>query len=132
MNEERDPNALYVHVAEFLPVQAYGQVLDVMGLSMRIYRQARESDGYVAGGLKAKWWRKEFWSFTVWEDRDAMERFVRGPLHAQAAARVLDLAAPGACYVEWVAPGPADWPEAVEHLKSPTRYFVPPPLIGLR
>ncbi len=132
MNEERDPNALYVHVAEFMPVQAYGQVLDVMGMSMRIYRQARASDGYVAGGLKAKWWRKEFWSFTVWEDRDAMQRFVRGPLHAAAAARVHDLAAPGACYVEWVAPGPADWPEAVERLKSPTRYFVPPPLTGHR
>ncbi|MCI0816247.1 MAG: hypothetical protein J4N29_04280, partial [Chloroflexi bacterium] len=67
-----------------------------------------------------------------WEDRDAMERFVRGPLHAQAAARVLEFAAPGACYVEWVAPGPADWPEAIERLKSPTRYFVPPPLTRLR
>ena len=132
MNEERDPNALYVHVAEFLPLQAYAQVIDVMGLSMRIYAQARESDGYVAGGLKAKWWRKEFWSFSVWEDRDAMEHFVRTPPHAQAAARILGYAAPGACYVEWVAPGPADWPEAVERLKSPTRYFVPPPLIGLR
>ena len=113
MNEARDPNALYVHVAEFLPVLAYGQVFGVMDLSMRIYRQARASDGYIAGGLKAKWWRKEFWSFTVWEDRDAMERFVRGPLHTRAAARVLEFAAPGACYVEWVAPGPADWPEAV-------------------
>ena len=46
MNEERDPNALYVHVAESLPLQAYAQVIGVMGLSMRIYAQARESDGY--------------------------------------------------------------------------------------
>ena len=132
MNEEFPPGTRFIHVAEFVPVSAYGQVFEVMKLSMRIYQHAHSLDGYVAGGLRAKWWRKEFWSFSVWQDRDAMERFVRTPPHSEAVARVLDLAAPGACYVEWVAPGPADWAEAVERLKSPTRYFVPPPLTRLR
>ena len=132
MNDDPRPDADYIHVATFLPVRAYGQVFEFMQLSMRIYRQAHASEGYVSGGLKAKWWRKEFWTFSVWDDRDAMERFVGGPAHAVAVARILDFVAPGACLVEWVARQPADWPEALERLKSPTRHFVPPPMTGLR
>ena len=132
MNEEFSEDAEYVHVAEYIPVRAYGQVFEVMQLSMRIYKHAHLLDGYVGGGLRVKWWRKQFWSLTTWTDRDAMERFVRTPPHSEVAARILEFAAPGACYVEWVARGPADWPEAVERLKRPTRYFMPPPMEGLR
>ena len=123
----RDDRPL-VHVAEYLPVKSYGQVLSFMLLSMQVYRNARKSDGYVSGGITAKWWAKKFWTLSVWEDRDAMLDFVHTQPHANAAARLYEFAAPGACYVEWVGPGPADWGESWERLKTPTRYFVPRPL----
>ena len=128
MNEDIREDRALVHVATYLPVKSYGQVLTFMRMSMQVYQQARESEGYVAGGITAKWWAKKFWTFSVWEDRDAMLHFVHTQPHANAAARMFEFAAPGACYVEWVGPGPMDWGEAMERLKSPTGYFVPRPL----
>ena len=59
-----------------MPLKSYGQVLTFMR-PMQVYRHARESEGYVAGGITAKWWSRKFWTFSVWEDSDAMLHFDR-------------------------------------------------------
>jgi hypothetical protein len=115
-----------VHVVEFVCVRRISQVFDVMGLSMRIYKAAQQAEGFVGGGIKAHWWVKKFWTYTAWEDRESMERFVKSSPHAEAVERVLELAAPGSCYVEWTTEGSLDWPDAVERLKRPTHYMVDP------
>ena len=123
----REPQAdsPMIHVAEYIPVRSYGRVLEVMRLSMKIYAHARRCEGFVAGGLRTKWWRKQFWSYTVWEDHERLLHFVHTQPHANAVARLLEFAAPGACYTEWVSEAPPDWDEARERLKRPTRYMVP-------
>jgi hypothetical protein len=124
--EEEPPPVPYIHVAEYVKVRSLGQVFDFMKLSMRVYRHAHEHEGFVAGGIKSKWCVRKFWSYTVWEDRDAMMRFVNSGPHAEAARRIQHFAAPGSCYVEWVSEQPPDWPEALQRLERPTRYFVGP------
>jgi len=93
---------------------------------MRVYRSALSSDGYVAGGIRAKWWRKEFWSYTVWETRESMENFVRTEPHFGAMLQINRFADSKACYVEWESDTEASWPEALERLKKPTDRMVNP------
>lgn len=113
-------------MAEYVRLKRCSQTLAFMRLSMRIYKQACEASGYYAGGIRAKWWRGEFYTYTVWEDRDSMAAFVRTGLHAEAVAQVAGFAAPGSCYVEFISDEPPDWDAARRHLSSPTGYFSPP------
>ena len=122
------PKGPYVHVAEYIPVRQWGQVFPCMKLSMGIYRHARDCEGFLAGGIRAKWWRRQFWSYTVWADRDSMLRFVHSGPHGRVIPMISGLAAPGACYVEWISMSPPDWEEAMQRLSTPTRYFAPPTL----
>lgn len=107
-------------------IRRCSQTLEFMRLSMRIYHQACDAPGYYAGGIRARWWRGEFYTYTIWEDREAMTAFVRSEPHADAAARVREFAGPGSCYVEFVSEGPPDWDDARERLSFPTAYFTPP------
>ena len=97
-----------------------------MRLSMRLYKHACAAAGYYAGGIRAKWWRGEFYTYTIWEDREAMKAFVRSAPHAAAAMRVGEFAAPGSCYVEFESEAPPDWDDAQQRLSSPTAYLSPP------
>ncbi|MEX2431694.1 MAG: hypothetical protein WD645_07230 [Dehalococcoidia bacterium] len=123
---ERGPDTPYIHVAEYIPVHSWRRVLPFMRTSMDIFRFAQACPGFMAGGIRAKWWRRQFWSYTVWQDRDAMMRFVHNMPHSQAISMINDVAAPGACFTEWESTGPPDWSDAMERLKTPTRYLVPP------
>ena len=102
------------------------QTLAFMRMSMRVYREACEAPGYYAGGIRARWWRGEFYTYTIWEDRETMLEFVHSGEHAQAAAIVSEYAAPGSCYAEFVSDTPPDWDDARRRLSSPTGYFAPP------
>lgn len=103
-----------------------GQTLAFMRLSMRAYKQACDTPGYYAGGIRAKWWRGDFYTYTIWENREAMAAFVRSSPHAEAVARIREFAAPGSCYVEFVSDAPPDWDAAQQRLSFPTAYLVPP------
>ena len=118
--------AVHVHVAELIKVRGYGLVFSFMGLHMGTYKQARKLDGFTFGGIRAHWWAKKFWTYTIWQSRAAMEEHIAGRLHANMVSRLPELAAPGSCYVEWESNGNPDWPEALRRLQNPTRYYVDP------
>lgn len=113
-------------MVEYVRLRRCSQTLAFMRLSMQIYQDACNADGYYAGGIRAKWWRGQFFTYTIWEDRDAMLEFVRTPPHSEAAALVAEFAAPGSCYVEFISDTPPDWDAAQKRLVSPTGYLSPP------
>ena len=113
-------------MVEYVRLKRCSQTLAFMRLSMRIYKQACDTLGYYAGGIRAKWWRGEFYTYTIWEDRASMVAFVRTPPHSEAVTRVADFAAPGSCYTEFVSDAPPDWDAAYKRLSFPTGYFAPP------
>ncbi len=115
-----------IHVVEYVRIRRCSQTLAFMRLSMRVYKEACDAVGYYAGGIRAKWWRGAFYTYTVWEDRDSMLAFVRNGLHAEAVASITEFAAPGSCYVEFMSDAPPDWEDAYSRLSFPTSYFAPP------
>jgi len=115
-----------LHVAEYFTVGSLGQALGFMRRSMSVYTAARAAEGFVTGGIRAKWWAKKFWSYLIWDNRESMERFTKSfPVEAEIES-LHRAAGPGSCYVEWTSDMPPDWPEAIDRLERPTRYYVPP------
>lgn len=123
---EDETTRVYVHVAEYFKVKSFRQVFKFMGLHMRTYNAARVRPGFVGGGIRGRWWAKSFWTYSIWESREAIERFSKRGTHMEAADRVHEYAAPGSCYVTWEGTGESDWSEALSRLEHPTRYFVDP------
>ncbi|MDA1036126.1 MAG: hypothetical protein O3B65_04505 [Chloroflexi bacterium] len=124
IEEEADRDNL--HIAEVVKVSSARQILSFMSLSMNTYRKAREAPGFVAGGIRAKWWRKSFWTYLVWEDETHQKRFADSRANAAISAWIQQNAAPGSCYVTWVAKGEPDWAEAMNRLEHPTKYYRDP------
>tara|TARA_Y100001936_G_C16092099_1_gene687284 strand:+ start:1567 stop:1884 length:318 start_codon:yes stop_codon:yes gene_type:complete len=96
-----------------------------MALNMKIYKFARVQPGYYAGGIRGKWWSREFYTYTIWEDRDSMLAFVNSEPHQKAMEKTLKFAGPGSCFSEFISDAPPDWEIAESRLSNPTRYFVP-------
>ena len=116
----------YIHAAEYLKVKSYQKVFPFMRLHMRVYQDARNAFGFVGGGIRGQWWKKRFWTYTIWESRVDMERFAKNGAHAGVVERVSELVAPGSCYVDWESGSTADWSGAISRLEHPKRYFVDP------
>jgi hypothetical protein len=123
---EDEATRVYVHVAEYVKLKSYMQVLKFMGMHMRVYQDAQARKGYYGGGIRGRWWKKQFWTYSIWESREAVNAFLRGRPHGEAVDRMREFAAPGSCYVTWEALGASDWSGALSRLEHPTRYFVDP------
>lgn len=121
-----------VHVVTFFNLKRFSQTLSFMWLNMRIYKFARVQRGYYAGGIRGKWWSKQFYTYTVWEDRDSMLAFVNSDPHKKALNRIIDFAGTGSCYSEFISEAPPDWEVAEMQLLKPTKYFVPSGIGGNR
>ena len=124
IDEEADQE--HVHYAEFIKVRSKSKLWPYMSLSMRTYNSRRQAPGFLAGGIRAKWWRGSFWTYSVWEDEGDLKRFMESRASTAAAAWIRRVAGPGSCYVTWVTKDEADWTEAIARLERPTRYYVDP------
>ncbi len=116
----------YLHVAELVKVRSITQILPFMSRSMDTYKRARAAPGFVAGGIRAKWWRKSFWTYLVWEGETYRKSFADNRANASITAWVKQFAGPGSCYVTWVTKGEPDWTDALTHLENPTKYYIDP------
>ena len=118
MQDARDQKPQF-HVATHIRLKSFGKVFWFMRQNMRVYQDARGREGFVAGGIRSKFWSKEFWTYTTWKDRKEMMEFVRSWPHSQAASHLSDVAESGH-YVEWESEGLPEWSEALERLEKPT------------
>jgi hypothetical protein len=123
---EEQATRVHVHLAEYVTVKSLKQVFSFMRLHMRVYNDARVRKGFAGGGIRGQWWAKRFWTYTIWESREDMERFTKHGAHAELVERIRELAGRGSCYVEWDAIGEQDWSGALARLEHPTRYYVDP------
>jgi Domain of unknown function (DUF3291) len=112
------------HIATFLPVRRWRDVPPFIMLSLRVSRQAKKSAGYIAHALKADLPKRQFWTLSVWENRQAASHFVKSEPHSTAVKKFKAWADDSAAFVEWSKEGESiDWREAMERLKTPMFYF---------
>jgi quinol monooxygenase YgiN len=69
-----------------LPLTRYRDVPRFLRWGMKIRKQLATTDGCAGYSLDARLLRKTFYTLSAWEDRDAMNRFVRSGQHAAMLA----------------------------------------------
>ena len=76
-----EPEANYVVMGSTLPLRGYRFIPRFMSQSMKVRRQLATVDGLIGYGLNARLLHKEFWTVSVWESREHLERFSSADPH---------------------------------------------------
>ena len=115
-----DPDTTYVVMGTFLPLRGYRYIPRFLADSMKVRRQLAQTDGLIGYALDAKIGRKEFFTVSAWESREALERFSKSEPHA-AVARVKPKRMGPSKFRTWSAAGaevPVGWDAVRAHLAS--------------
>jgi hypothetical protein len=80
-----DEGPLHV-LTSTLPLNRYLDVPRFLRWTLRIRKQLRDTQGLAGYSLDAKLRHKTFWTLSAWQDREAMEAFVRSGAHAAMLA----------------------------------------------
>jgi hypothetical protein len=86
--------------------------------SLRVHRQVRAADGALGVSLVARPLRREFLTLSAWQDRSALDAFVRAQPHAGAMRRHRPAMAEST-FTFWTVPGggaPIPWDDARRRL----------------
>jgi hypothetical protein len=113
-----DPDATYVVMGSRLPLRGYRFVPRFLAHSMRIRRQLAGADGLIGYALNARLSHKEFWTVSVWQSRDELERFAAANPHAEII-RTKPERMGQSKFVFWTCVGhdvPIGWDVVAEHL----------------
>jgi hypothetical protein len=114
----------FVCIATFLPVRRWRDIIPFLRMTSRVERQLKETKGLIRYGLRTDFFRKYFWTYTVWKDRGSVNIFVRAEPHSMAVERFKEWAGEGPAFVEWnCTDASINWKEAMERLKNPTFYY---------
>jgi nitrite reductase/ring-hydroxylating ferredoxin subunit len=82
---DREYPALLSH----LPLKTFGAMPKFFRFVFAIQRQLAESEGLIGYSLDAHPLAKEFWTLSVWEDKDSLWRFVHRLPHSRAMKDLL-------------------------------------------
>jgi hypothetical protein len=97
-----------------LPLNRYLDVPRFLHWTLKIRKQLRDAPGLAGYSLDARLPHKTFWTLSAWQDREAMEQFVRSGAHAAMLADMAGRLGPSR-FVESTAARadlPLDWSAA--------------------
>jgi heme-degrading monooxygenase HmoA len=118
---EPDPEATYVVMGSRLPLRGYRFIPRFLAHSMKIRRQLASARGLIGYALNARITHKEFWTVSVWETRDELDRFAAADPHATIIRTKPERMAESK-FVFWGCHGrdlPVGWDVVAEHLDAP-------------
>ena len=114
----------FLSIATFLPLRRWRDVIAFFRQSNAVERQLKQTAGVVRYSLAVDPLRHQFWTYSVWTDREQVRAFVRAEPHATAVKRFDEWASEGAAFVEWGGiHSHIDWDEAFVRLRDPTFYY---------
>ena len=83
-----EPDREYLVLASALPLRRFRTTPRFMLLVMQVRRQLAGAPGLVGYSLDARPLARRYWTLSVWEDQDALARFVAANPHATAMTRL--------------------------------------------
>ncbi len=115
---ERDRE--YTALVSFLPLNKFRALPKFMRYTFQAQRQLAASEGLIGYSMDANVLGKEFWTLSVWEDAEALRRFVHRAPHEKIMRDLLpDMRQTE--FVRWKAKGssvPPDWGAAKERVRE--------------
>jgi hypothetical protein len=116
-----DPEASYVVMGSRLPLRGYRFIPRFLAHSMKIRRQLATAEGLIGYALNARLAHKEFWTVSVWQARDDLDRFAAANPHATIIRTKPERMAQSK-FVFWTCQGrdvPIPWAGVSERLDAP-------------
>ena len=106
--------------ATFLWVRRWRDVIPFLRMSSGVQRQLKETSGLVKFGLRARFIRKRYWTYSVWTDQASLDAFLRAEPHRTAMRRLSQWITPGdAAFVTWESTDDSiNWQEGFDRLES--------------
>jgi len=112
---EVEPEAEYPVLLTYLPMRRLSRLPGFLGYVRRIQKQLDRTEGLVGYSLLARPLRSNYWTLSVWQDEEALRRFVREPPHRNAMQE-LPRYLSGFRTTRWTATGrtlPPTWKDAL-------------------
>jgi hypothetical protein len=110
----------YTALVSYLPLNKFRALLKFLRYTRQIQHQLAGSEGLIGYSMDANVVGKEFWTLSVWEDAEALRRFVHRTPHDEVMRDLLpDMEQTE--FVRWKAKGssvPPDWGAAKERVRE--------------
>jgi hypothetical protein len=110
----------YTALVSYLPLNKFRALPKLIRYTRQIQRQLADSKGLGGYSMDANLVGKEFWTLSVWEDAEALRRFVQQTPHDKVMEDLLPDMGQTA-FVRWKAKGasvPPDWVAAKERIRE--------------
>lgn len=114
-----DPDTEYQAMASRLPLRRNRSVPGFMRDAMAIRRQLAKAPHLVGYALDAELTKRTFWTFSVWEDRRALDAFAGADPHRRIITRLRPLM--GQTQFEFFTIPGRNLPMTWEQMKAPLR-----------
>ena len=117
---EMEPGGGYLVMASYLPLRSIMSTLRFFRAVGAVRKQLSSAEGLVGYTLRAKPLARDYWTLSVWNDRAALEQFMRTSPHVGVMGSLSPLMGPTK-FVQWqitTADGRPSWTEALEQLAS--------------
>jgi len=89
-----EPDTEYLAMASRLPLSRHRSIPGFLRDAMLIRRQLAQTPGLIGYALDAELGKKTFWTFSVWEDRAALDAFAGSDPHRRIIDRLRPRMAP--------------------------------------
>jgi quinol monooxygenase YgiN len=109
-----------VAMASHLPLRRHRSIPSFLKAALAIRRQLRHTEGLVGYALDADLVHAVFWTASVWESQDALDRFARSDPHRRLTSSIDPLMAP-TTFTFWDQPStevPVQWDLARQKLSQ--------------
>jgi hypothetical protein len=79
-----DKEREYLALLSYLPLSSYLALPLFVWYTLRVGRQLSQTPGVIAYALEAKLLSRQFWTLSIWESEEGLQRFVRFNPHLSA------------------------------------------------
>jgi quinol monooxygenase YgiN len=115
---EMEPGRTYLVMASHLPLARITATIRFFRAVSAIRKQLRTADGLVGYTLRARPLSRNYWTLSVWSDREALQRFMRTAPHVGVMGSLRPFMRPTK-FVQWeitAADGQPGWADALDRL----------------
>ena len=114
------PDRACVAVATYLPLRGYKHMPAFIKQSSAVESQLRSTPGLLRYGVRVSLLRKRFWTYSLWEERAAIDGFIQEDAHLDAVRRFPQWAGDEAKFTAFeTSRAELSWAEILRRLDGP-------------
>lgn len=110
-----DANREYLALLSYLPIKTYRALPSCFRFALQITKQMRATPGAMGFSLRGKWFARNFWTLSAWNDEQALQDFVMKLPHVDAM-KALSPYMGATNFIRWKVTGavlPLRWEDAM-------------------